>query len=662
MRKLFSFFAAVVLSMTCVFAQDGWTWTESDIYPDPSTPFSEVRLASNFLYFYDVFVDEPSLWTTAAEIIIRNGSDVRTVDAGLRPSRGYDSRYYSDRSGTYFQYYSLMAYLTNLNRTTDIIDGATYTLHIPANTLKNKQGYWNGDMSFTYHQYTPAHVNMNYRFANDWVAEETLTQGVFAYDAEASAYTAQDDPAYSLNKPVSLLEVSFDDPAISHVEYVYVDQKFMHPIIGTFEKEGDKFVSHIAPALRFDSITYDDLLQGYGINAYEVAINAWTGTYVPGSAPTYRNVLYPVAKDKVITPYIHVPAELEGWRGRRLPGFISTDVINQHGEDSAYVYDAIQTYIEYYKNNLHLDDLEPTVAQAGSPNKLDCSDAVVVENGLLNMDLNDGRVYWNLAGQGRGFACPFIFFDTETFENGTHWHAYVAKHPKYGMDFELSEADFVACGVIGHGVKEQNHDGMHTHIHDGISHENPQEPTDYYTTFYDGLHTTIITSANTTAYAAKIGQDAEGTFVTLHAIDGNIIPQGVAVLLKGVGEEVVVEHYFDEAPSVVVPDNDLQGVDFTTAVSTLSSGTFYTLAAEEVEGVNTMAFYRYTGANMNPNKAYLQLSAGASAPRRITFGANTTTGVENVNDNNDVNKVMREGQLLIRKNGHLYNVQGVVVK
>lgn len=656
MRKLFSLFAAVVLSMTCVFAQDGWTWTKFNIYPDPSTPFSEV-LNGNHIYFNDVNLVLMDIPTNIAEIIIRNGSDVRTVKVPFFIRS--DKRYYSDSpiypaDGYEYEYADVI--LSPLDASTDLIDDATYTLHIPAGKLKNKRNQLNGEIFFTYRQYTPSQKKMNYRLANDWVNEETLMQGVFDFDVEAEAYTQQDDASYHLSKPVSLLEVSLDDPTISHVEYVYSDKDFKHPHVGVLEKDGDKFVAHIKPALRFDAVTQEDYTS-YGIsNVYQLTINVWTGTYVPGSAPTYRNVLYPNAEDQINTPYIHVPAELEGWRGRQLPGFISTDVIDYHGEDSAYVYDAIQTYIEYYSNKMHFDELDPVAALEGSP-LLDCSNAVVVENGLLNMDLNYGRVYWHLAGQGRGFACPFVFFDTETFEDGTHWHAYAPKHPKYGMDFELSEADFVACGVIGHGVKEQNHDGMHSHIHEG-SHANPQEPTDYYTTFYDGLHTTIITSANTTAYAAKIGQDAEGTFVTLNAIEGNIIPQGVAVLLKGEGNEVVVEHYFDEVPAVTVPDNDLQGVDFTTAVSALSAGTKYTLAAED----NIMAFYHYTGENMNANKAYLQLPAGAPAPRRICFGTNTATGMENTAATIKAEKILRDGQLLIRKNGNLYNVQGALVK
>lgn len=664
MRKLFSLFAAVVLSMTYVFAQDGWTWTESDIYPSLNTPFSEVKNVGSIQFIGKVSLPGSSF---AQLIISNNGSEVVTKNVMLN-TEGDNITYSDDESDNRYSGYDIANLKVLLYAITpaEVVDGYTYTLHIPAGKLKNSRGQLNSEMNFTYHQYTPTNTTMNYRFANDWQGEETLTQGVFAFDAGEGAFVATDAAGSHLNKPVSLLEVGFEDATISHVEYIYVDHFYNRSITGSFEKENGKFVSHIHPALRFDATT-QEFLTMYSMTAYELTINAWTGTYVPGSLPTYHNVFSPNAEDTNFDLYVHVQSdELEGWHGKLMWGNISTSVIDNGGRDSAYLYNAIADLCVVYKETFELDKADPWAAiDAHHPlvkdDQLawlnDCEDVEVVENGMTSFDMNLDRTTWSIAGMGYGWSFPFIFFDNDCLEPGTHWHVYVLKTPRYGMDINLTDADFVACGVIGHGVKEQNHDGMHSHIHEG-SHANPQEPTDYYTTFYDGLHTTIITSANTTAYAAKIGQDAEGTFVTLNAIEGNIIPQGVAVLLKAEGEEVIVEHYFDEEPAVIVPDNDLQGVDFTTAVSALPTGTYYTLAAEN----DVMAFYKYNAANMNANKAYLQLPAGAPAPRRICFGTNTATGMENTEATIQAEKILRDGQLYIIKNGNLYDVQGALVK
>lgn len=61
-------------------------------------------------------------------------------------------------------------------------------------------------------------------------------------------------------------------------------------------------------------------------------------------------------------------------------------------------------------------------------------------------------------------------------------------------------------------------------------------------------------------------------------------------------------------------------------------------------------------------RAYLQLNPGVPAPRRmgsIVLNHRTPTNVENVNANVNVNKILRNGQLIIIRDGKQYNAQGI---
>lgn len=75
-----------------------------------------------------------------------------------------------------------------------------------------------------------------------------------------------------------------------------------------------------------------------------------------------------------------------------------------------------------------------------------------------------------------------------------------------------------------------------------------------------------------------------------------------------------------------------------------------------------MGFYQYIGDQMPANKAYLTLPAGTPAPRRIGFGSHTTTGVENTEASIKAEKIVRNGQLYIEREGRIYNAQGAIVK
>lgn len=184
----------------------------------------------------------------------------------------------------------------------------------------------------------------------------------------------------------------------------------------------------------------------------------------------------------------------------------------------------------------------------------------------------------------------------------------------------------------------------------------------YFSTYYDEDYSYQVTTPDATVYTAAIANEGGETVLSLYELADNIIPAGTAVIIKSASKEVVHMDLYMAGDAAITVPNDLQGVMTETAVSTLGAGTIYTLAAENVGGVATTAFYRFNGANVGAKKAYLQIPAGVSAPRRICFGTNTATGMENTEATIQAEKILRNGQLFILKNGHLYNVQGALVK
>lgn len=86
-------------------------------------------------------------------------------------------------------------------------------------------------------------------------------------------------------------------------------------------------------------------------------------------------------------------------------------------------------------------------------------------------------------------------------------------------------------------------------------------------------------------------------------------------------------------------------------------------------GVEGVGFYKVTAADctLAPYRAYLScgynaMAGGSSAPMRIRFREDTTTGVENVQAATNVQKMLIDGQLYILRDGVTYTVQGQIVK
>lgn len=84
-------------------------------------------------------------------------------------------------------------------------------------------------------------------------------------------------------------------------------------------------------------------------------------------------------------------------------------------------------------------------------------------------------------------------------------------------------------------------------------------------------------------------------------------------------------------------------------------------------GAEGLGFYKVTAddCTLAPYRAYLSCSynaVAAGAPMRIRFKHDVVTAAENVAEEGNVQKLLRDGQLLIRRGENIYTIQGQIVK
>lgn len=154
----------------------------------------------------------------------------------------------------------------------------------------------------------------------------------------------------------------------------------------------------------------------------------------------------------------------------------------------------------------------------------------------------------------------------------------------------------------------------------------------------------VILPAELTAYVATGSTASE---ILLEEIEDGIVKANTGVVLMG--------------------ENGTYDLTITTGASALSSllngtvkrianpGMVYCLNSSEG------AFQQYTGAYIPANKAYFTAPAGAPARMAIRIG-HVATELENENVNVNVNKVLMNGQILIKRGEKMYNLQGQLVK
>lgn len=191
----------------------------------------------------------------------------------------------------------------------------------------------------------------------------------------------------------------------------------------------------------------------------------------------------------------------------------------------------------------------------------------------------------------------------------------------------------------------------------------------YYRTFYDSSADYMMPPS----VWAHVGYVENNEFM-LHpiAFDGQIVPKGTAVVLESETPEYRLIPTGNDAPAYT-GRNDLIGTDEDLAVSSLPAADqdkVYVLNRQATIGGNLqlgMGMYRYTGTTLGAHKAYMILNntSSGNAPARFLFRPEhqTPTGVESVQENKaQCNKLLREGQLIIIKDGKEYNAQGIIIK
>ena len=182
----------------------------------------------------------------------------------------------------------------------------------------------------------------------------------------------------------------------------------------------------------------------------------------------------------------------------------------------------------------------------------------------------------------------------------------------------------------------------------------PQHAGVYYSTFFDSSVKYAL-PAGVEAYVAEVSSNALN--LTKIAGEGQTIPADNAVILKSSVANFTLA--VSEAAAVTfTATNSLQGSDNGIA----APADCYVLSGED----GVVGFYRYTGADLNPHKAYVIYSGSQSiAPRRMPFVFNaeqTATGVESEEAEAGSRKVMENGRLVIIRNGVRYDAQGQVIE
>lgn len=152
--------------------------------------------------------------------------------------------------------------------------------------------------------------------------------------------------------------------------------------------------------------------------------------------------------------------------------------------------------------------------------------------------------------------------------------------------------------------------------------------------------------------------DKSGENITLNVLDEDIVPAFTGVLVTG----PIGTHELQVTTENTTPfTNMFGGTKSETATSSItSSGTVYVLSSSQTQVAQVPVFGAYTGY-IPAGKAYLLVESGSGAPEIIRFSINEpsiTTDVESIVEDNEPQKIIRNGQLFIIRDGAIYNALG----
>ena len=200
----------------------------------------------------------------------------------------------------------------------------------------------------------------------------------------------------------------------------------------------------------------------------------------------------------------------------------------------------------------------------------------------------------------------------------------------------------------------------------------PKNNLRHYRTFYDS-QTDYLMPPSVWAHAGYVS----GNEFILHpvAFDGEILPRGTAVVLESETPTYRLIPVGNDAP-LYTGRNDLIGTDVAFPRTDLGADAdkVYVLGKSATIGGDLkvgMGMYRYTGTNLGAHKAYMILDISGSsssgdqpAPARFLFRhEDQATSIEDAKENKELcTKILRDGQLIIIRDGKEYNAQGMIIK
>lgn len=195
---------------------------------------------------------------------------------------------------------------------------------------------------------------------------------------------------------------------------------------------------------------------------------------------------------------------------------------------------------------------------------------------------------------------------------------------------------------------------------DITANEDPLSAGVYYTTFYNSTQRYVLPDNGTEAYVADLSGGE--LLLTRIAQGSQVLPNNVAVIFRAPSSTITLTETSAAGVSFSA-ENDLRGVDAITSLEDLglTRSTCYVLSGNSTDGVG---FYQCNSDNLKAHKAYLPYAgAPAGAPRRMRFVFGGTTDVGQLqSDKTQSAKILRNGQLIIIRNGVEYNTAGQIVQ
>ena len=190
------------------------------------------------------------------------------------------------------------------------------------------------------------------------------------------------------------------------------------------------------------------------------------------------------------------------------------------------------------------------------------------------------------------------------------------------------------------------------------AHADPNHAGVYYSTFFRELIQYVL-PAGVEAYVASV--NGEDLVLSKIADPGQVIPKNTAVILKSSVASYTLSPS-EATPVSFTATNSLIGSDF---LKTAPANCYVLSGKSSDNSVTGVGFYLFTGT-LGAHKAYITLPSGQNnAPQRLRFvfdEEQTATGIESQKSKVESRKILRNGQLVIERNGVEYNVTGQMRK